>query len=273
MDATADGGGTERPVVVGVDPTASARGAAGWAADLAAAWGAPLHLVHAGAAGVGRERPAWLTELADAADRTGVRPVVAAVVPGGPVEVLLERARGARVLVLGSYGTGSEAGMLAGTVALALVGRAGCPVAVVRGAGPELAPPRGGPVVAGVDGSPSGRAALLLAADVAVALGARLDAVHACAGEPRAAAEALLDAELAAVAQAHPGLPVEREIVEDTPVRPLIDRADGARMLVVGQRGHVPEPTMLHPGSTSRALVEFAPCPVVVTSVVGTVAG
>ena len=35
-----------RPVVVGVDASASARDAAEWAADLAAAWDAPLHLVH-----------------------------------------------------------------------------------------------------------------------------------------------------------------------------------------------------------------------------------
>jgi nucleotide-binding universal stress UspA family protein len=37
---------TSEPVVVGVDTSASARDAAEWAADLAAVWDAPLHLLH-----------------------------------------------------------------------------------------------------------------------------------------------------------------------------------------------------------------------------------
>ena len=40
MDRSAD----RRPVVVAVDHTGSAHDAAEWAADLAAAWGAPLDL-------------------------------------------------------------------------------------------------------------------------------------------------------------------------------------------------------------------------------------
>ena len=43
MDASSQDVG---PVVVGVDPSDCAREAADWAADLAAAWGAALHLVH-----------------------------------------------------------------------------------------------------------------------------------------------------------------------------------------------------------------------------------
>ena len=68
-----------RFVVVGVDASASARDAAEWAADLAAAWNAPLHLLQvvlgwpddAPVPGL----PDWLRELVDAAERCGVATV------------------------------------------------------------------------------------------------------------------------------------------------------------------------------------------------------
>jgi nucleotide-binding universal stress UspA family protein len=47
-------------------------------------------------------------------------------------------------------------------------------------------------------------------------------------------------------------------------LRALMHLAREARLLVVGHRGHRPA-RGVGLGSTSRALVEFAPCPVVVT--------
>jgi nucleotide-binding universal stress UspA family protein len=73
----------------------------------------------------------------------------------------------------------------------------------------------------------------------------------------------LLDTELDLVAAAHPELPVERILAEDTALRALMHRASSARMLVVGYRGRHEVGGMM-PGSTSSGLVEFAPCPVVV---------
>ena len=276
-DTTVD----DRPIVVGVDGSDSARDAAEWAADLAAIWGAPLHLLTAVLGTAAAPASSLLAELRDAVIRAGVRTVVAETVQGEIVGVIAERARDARMLVLGSYGEGAWSGMLAGAVAMTLLNRATCPIAVVRGTAPQIPPPRGGPVVVGVDGSSAGAAALALAADLAAALGSRLVAVHAWTDivvesdgsgrrshedEPVLAARAatLLDTELAQIALTHPGLPVERSVVADTPLRALLAAADGARLLVVGHRGAVAGPGR-RLGSTSLALVEFVPCPVVVT--------
>jgi nucleotide-binding universal stress UspA family protein len=134
--------------------------------------------------------------------------------------------------------------------------------------------------VVGVDGSATAHAAALLAADLAGTFGTRLIAVHAwseveeSAGRLRRRSEdwaelaqrggAVLEAEVRALTQLHPGLDVEDELVHDTAVRALLERAGPARALVVGHRRERASRGMC-PGSTSRALVEFAPCPVVVT--------
>ena len=49
-----------------------------------------------------------------------------------PVHQLLERSRGAQLVVVGSRGHGELAGMVLGSVSNALVHKADCPVAVVR---------------------------------------------------------------------------------------------------------------------------------------------
>jgi nucleotide-binding universal stress UspA family protein len=273
-----------RPVLVGVDASDSARDAAEWAVDLAALWGAPLDLVHVVPGAIDEPPitpvPTWMVELSDAAMRCGVEPRTIEVVPGGAVELLANRAAASRILVLGSYGDRGWSGMLAGSVALGLIGRVGCPVAVVRGPIPGKPPPRSGHVVVGVDGSPAGRAALAFAAGLAASRGARLVAVRSWGdvvarrgGVPRRQAEdpsepatealAALETELGPVIAAHPQLSLERDVVEDTPVRALLERANAARMLVVGRGGPRAGSGMLL-GSTSRALVESAPCPVLV---------
>jgi nucleotide-binding universal stress UspA family protein len=272
----------ERPVVVGVDASDSARAAADWAGDLAAEWDAPLHLLHSVSGDATRQaaQPAWLRELTDAAENAGVGASRVEVVPGGTVEMLAARAGRARMLVLGSYGDGARSGMLAGAVALALAGTVPCPVAVVRGAAPRVAPPRSGPVVVGVDGSATAHAAALLAADIAGSVGAPLVAVYAWSdvaegdsglrrsdddwAELAEQGGAVLAEEVRAVSEVRPALDVRSDLVHDTPLRALLHLAAEARMLVVGHRGHRLEPGM-GLGSTSQALVEFAPCPVVVT--------
>jgi len=270
-----------RTIVVGVDSSDSARHASEWAADLAAAWDAPLRLVHTVRdGGDTTEVPPWLRELLDGAERVGAEPASADVLAGSVDDVLLERSGAARLLVVGSYGEGAREGMLAGSTALALLDRSRCPVAVVRGSAPQLPPPRRGPVVVGADASTTGEPALELAADLAAASGARMIAVHAwtdvvadaSGGLHRMKADGtelagraveLLDALVKRLRDRHPDLDVERRVLNDTALRALLEQARDARMIVVGHRDR--ESVVGRLGSTSRGLVEFAPCPVVVT--------
>jgi nucleotide-binding universal stress UspA family protein len=273
--------GPRPPVVVGVDGSDSARHAAQWAADVASAWGAPVHLVHAvpDGAGDGASEPSWLHELHDAVERSGVEEAESIVVAAPAAEALTARSRGAGLVVVGSYGEGARSGMLAGSAALGLVEASECPVAVVRGAAPGLAPPRRGPVVVGTDAATDDDA-LHLGAALAVGLGARLSVLHAWSDivedaegvyrttstgtELAAQAVARLDTCLRPLRETHPELPIERHVVDDTALRALLEHASGARLVVVGHRRDHDSGRRL--GSTSRGLVAFAPCPVVVTA-------
>ncbi|MEJ3653280.1 universal stress protein [Actinomycetes bacterium KLBMP 9759] len=280
--------GDAPPVVVAVDGSDGARAAAVWAADVAVELGADLELLHVNAS-PGHPRPDWLRRLASEVGRVAGRSCTAVVLDrldGEVAAALAAHAARARLLVLGSYGRGAHGGVLAGAVARGVIDAARCPVAVVRGPEPGVPPPRGGAVVAGADDSPGGRAALRAAADLAAALGARLVALYAWADvvadgagfahrrhetPPVLEIEAArrLDAQLAAVHAVHPALQVERRVVGDGALRALLVQAARARAVVVGRRARhdrdrAPRARGILLGSTSEALVEFAPCPVVV---------
>jgi nucleotide-binding universal stress UspA family protein len=72
------------------------------------------------------------------------------VVEGAPQDVLVARAEGAGLLVVGSRGHGPIRGLLLGSVALHVAMHAGCPVLVVRlPAVPATAVAQPDPVLAG----------------------------------------------------------------------------------------------------------------------------
>jgi nucleotide-binding universal stress UspA family protein len=278
--------GAERPLVVGVDSSDSARDAALWAVDLAAARGCGVDLVHV-VPGRPHTVPDWLTEIAATADRVGAVPCRVDVVTGAVFDVLLTRSADAGMIIVGSFGPDAPAGMLVGSTALTLIARAGCPVAVVRGHRRGLAPPRGGPILAGADGTPTSDDALDVAADLAASLGAPLVIVRAwsetvsypaggvhraATGRPGPADEATrdLDEQLGRLVARRSGLTVERRMVADTPLRALLELARTARAVVVGQRTRRAAPGVAHLGSTSRGLVTSAACPVVVARMVAT---
>jgi len=137
------------PIVVGFDGSAASLAALRWAADEAAAHGAPLVALHvhdprnrqraayAQAVDAGA-RAAEIEELIEHCLTSPVSPVERFFEVGVPSEILVGRAAGARMLVLGHSeqhrrhdGEAFRHEPALGTVARACVARATCPVVVV----------------------------------------------------------------------------------------------------------------------------------------------
>ena len=276
-----------RPVVVGVDGSASAYRAVEWAAGEAHRRGVGLRLVRAFSWTTADHPTGWVAryrdEMLDVSRRqvaralrvaADTRPDVEAefaVEIGAPIEVLSSEARRAQLLVLGDRGLGEVAGLVLGSVAVSLAARGACPVVVVRGerAGAD------GPVVVGVDGSPVSEAALAFAFDAAAARGVDLVAVHAWSPtaideelaslvEWDASAESAVLAErLAGWGQKYPQVAVRRTVVRDGAVRALVTASAGAQLVVVGSRGRGNAAGLLL-GSVSHGVLHGAHCPVAV---------
>jgi len=284
-----------RPVVVGVDGSATALHAVRWAAARARRDGLPLRVVHAYHLPLGH--PTGVTEdesVLDVLRRDGrrwlaeARAAAVAVAPGLDVETelaavpattgLLRESEDASVLVLGNRGRNALADLLVGSTALALTGHGHCPVVLVHVLADGA--PRTGPVVVGVDGTDASEAAVAFAFAEAAAEDAPLVALHAytesvletvLAGNnapldwtlQHQLADQMLGERLAGWQEKYPRVRVEREAVHDRPARALRRRAKTARLVVVGRRG----PGGLRDvvlGSTSHHLLHHATCPVAV---------
>ena len=74
---------------------------------------------------------------------------------------------------------------------------------------------------------------------------------------------ALLGQRLAGWQERFPDVKVTKVVTRDRPVRALADASEGAQLLVVGSHGRGGFKGMLL-GSTSRALLQAAPCPMMV---------
>ena len=138
-----------------------------------------------------------------------------------------------------------------------------------------------GPVVVGVDGSDVSQQATEFAFAEADARGAKIEAIHtwidmqvqaSLAGLAAAQQEwkvveeeqtQLLQERLAPLLEQYPNVDVDMVITRDRPIRALVDAAKHAQLLVVGSHGRGGFRGMLL-GSTSRALLQQAPCPMVV---------
>jgi nucleotide-binding universal stress UspA family protein len=280
------------PIVVGVDGSPSALQAVRWAAEEAVRRGLPLRLVTVYSTPIGlpggivepavveqalqEQGKRWLHEAQGIAHEVSselgndLALMAAAVVPA-----LVHESVNASMLVLGTRGLGGFAGLLIGSTAVLLAGRAHCPMVVVRG--DESAK---GPVVVGVDGTPTSEEAVAFAFAEASVHGADLVAVHAWAdpvvdtvllghGEPldfepaQQRAYETLGERLAGWQEKYPDVHVVREVVRDHPSRALLRHADDARLVVVGTRGRGGFQGLVL-GSTGQHLLHHAPCPVVV---------
>ncbi|WP_293771616.1 universal stress protein [uncultured Corynebacterium sp.] len=203
------------------------------------------------------------------------------VAEGSPIDMLLEMSKDVTMIVMGSRGMGGLSGMVMGSVSSSVVSHASCPVVVVREDNNVTEANKYGPVIVGVDGSEVSQKATEVAFAEAAARGAELIAVHtwmdmqvqaSLAGLSAAQAEwaevekdqaNLLDERLAEFTAKYPSVPVKKVIARDRPVRALSDAAEGGQLLIVGSHGRGGFKGMLL-GSTSRSLLQSAPCPMMV---------
>ncbi|MFF9351458.1 universal stress protein [Streptomyces sp. NPDC014734] len=283
------------PVVVGVDGSEGSFRALDWAATEASRSRLPLRVVHAslweryeGLHPADAERPTeevlaehLVAEARDRARRLGPEVTVTAdVQPEDPVASLVGESHEAAMVVVGSRGHGRIAGMLVGSVSLALANRSHCPVVVVPAREPST-PPRSGRVVVGVSDAATPTPATVFALARAAARHGELVAVRAwrspaheamshplLAGSPatahhRQAEEHLEDVLAQLDRNASSGVVIHRSVVRGPTHQKLIEAAADAELLVVGtgrsrgRHGH-------HLGPVNHAMLHYAPCPVAV---------
>ncbi|WP_238335350.1 universal stress protein [Kribbella amoyensis] len=282
-------------IVVGYDGSPAGVAALHWAADEAALRRARLRLTYVlprptmtGPMGTGSPLPteplrhnAELLLDRVRAEIPGTHPglvVEALVVFGEAAPALLQQATDGALVVLGSRGLGEFRDLAMGSVAAHVATHADCPVVVVpAGWAPHEA---SGGVVVGVDGSELSVAAIDFAFGAAedrrlpvTAVMAWHDPVRLGHGDQLPLVydldmleqenTALLAESVAGHAERYSDLEVRRELVRGHATDVLIAAAKAAELLVVGSRGRGAFAGLLL-GSTSRALVHHAPCPVAV---------
>lgn len=135
--------------MVGTDGSAASNEALRWAADEAGRRGATLEIVFAwdnpyrdmwvlaesrGSDPLAHFRAALERTVSAVLGRDPVVPVETVVAEGHAAQVLVDRAHGADMLVVGSRGRGGLTGVLLGSVSAACAAHATCPVVIVRGA-------------------------------------------------------------------------------------------------------------------------------------------
>ncbi|HLS39376.1 MAG TPA: universal stress protein [Ornithinicoccus sp.] len=196
---------------------------------------------------------------------------------------LEEASATASLVVVGTRGRGRVLGTLLGSTAFAVSTHAKCPVVVVTRAGSPMPGPEHG-IVVGVDGSEFAMHAVDAAIGLASEADAPLSVVAAWEvpppdpyGHPPTGFDRYADAVAAREKQATvaaeravahvkekaPGLTVRSSVVEGRAETVLAGAASQAALLVVGARGRGDLKALLL-GSTSRAVLQHAPCPVYV---------
>ncbi|MGW7444071.1 universal stress protein [Kitasatospora sp. NPDC054795] len=282
-------------VLAGVDGSPESTTAARWAAAEAVRRGLTLRLVHAQTwldyihAGPGEPADvlALTTRMLSDARKAVLDPhpnlevrteLIGGVEPGN---ALAEAASDAELLVLGSRGLGGFAGLLVGSVGLAVAGRCEVPAVFVR-AGESERP--GGPdrpeVVVGVDIRDPSPEVVEFAFHEAALRGAVLRAVHGWEPPPvrgyagwvpplaeaerfRAIEDGLLTEALTGWREKFP----EVEVVEDSRIgtgsSALVDASTDASVVVVGRRRR-PHHAGLRLGPVAHAVLHHAQAPVAV---------
>jgi nucleotide-binding universal stress UspA family protein len=282
-------------IIVGADGSRHSLRAVEWAAEEAALRKDSLRIVHAAAPWLYDRNVdprlvsvrEWLlaggqevldTAVKVARARAPGIDVDGEMVAGGAAKALLERAApgGASLIVLGSHGVGTVAGLLLGSTALQVVAHTTVPAVVLR----HLESMRRQEIVVGVDAPPIGEPALAFAFEEAALRGARLRAVHVWSDpgatglggttplvyNPEVVTEEhtrRLNDGLATWREKYPEVEVVTEVVHGRPVRILAGVSARADLLVVGTRGRGGFAGLVL-GSVSHGLLHHSHCPLAV---------
>ncbi|MET8977993.1 universal stress protein [Streptomyces sp. NPDC004539] len=275
-----------RNVTVGLDGSPESLAAAEWAATL----GLPLTLVQvwepvpapmAQAPLFGPETHQHWTDRIPREAADGLRrrhpeiEVTTTQVTGHPADALIEAAKDAELLVLGSRGLGGIGGFMVGSVGLSVVAHAQRPVVLVK----KDAPPATGPVVLGLDTDHPDAGLITFAFETAARRAVPLRVVHAwnpppyiAYGTPADPAlhETLLRGDAERLAEIlrpwrhdFPGVEVAEQVRFGNPAVRLVDDARDASLVVVGRRTrHNPFGT--HIGHVTHAALHHCAAPVAV---------
>ncbi|POM23551.1 Universal stress protein [Actinomadura rubteroloni] len=269
------------PVIVGIDGSAHAWQALDWAAADALLHGRPLSLVHGSRAllrdgtlseldyeHLDEERTALLHEARQYAlkQAPGLE-ITTELIALEAGEALLDLSDRAALVAVGTRGVGGFEGLLFGSVALRVAGRARCPVLVVPGPAPHPAdaPPE---ILLGVDTAHPQDAVIGWAFEAASLRGARLTALTALSvdfGSPhlRGVADRELSEVLAGWSTRYPDVPVRPVVADQGAARALVLGSEQSALLVVGAR----RPARrfgLALGAVNHAVLHHARCPVAV---------
>ncbi len=281
-------------VVVGVDDSESSMSALLWAAEQAVAEHRDLTLVHTIDAVQPASMDAALVSPGEAARAlraaghrilTRARSEVMRMAPelemhevfrlADPQDALVELSHDAALLVLGSRGMGKLPRLLLGSVGVAVVRHAACPVVIHRPGNPDIV--RNG-IVVGADASEDSLPVLEFAYREASLRRLPLTVLH-CFWEEQVAIGAapglaepavdletermLLSESLAGLSEKYPEVAVHTEMARGLPQDALVRMGEQMNLVVVGahQSGRVSR--MLF-GTVAVSVVEHATCPVAV---------
>lgn len=286
-----------RPVVVGYDGSERAGKAVAWAAQIAQNQGEPLVVLYAADrirythdAGVGLWTPAEAHKSALETAERGAQ-IAREVAPdlvvsarsslASAAAAMEEFSLQARLIVVGNSGRGRVKGILLGSTAYHVVSLARCPVVIVPKCELQIPGPDHKFTVA-TDGSPSGARAVRMAVDAARRYSAPLEIVTAWErpyqdnrGTPPGGYASMAQAvkfrtefarkitEEAKEEALHeaPDLTVSTVVREGRPEKVMAEVSKDSAALILGARGRT-EVASLMLGSTSRAVLHHARCPV-----------
>jgi nucleotide-binding universal stress UspA family protein len=279
----------DRPtVVVGIDGSQDGLLALDWAVELAARRRWAVRAIHV----LDQTRPAQplpaaagtddgtevLEDAADELERLGFTDATLDLRTGHPAEVLLTAAADAALLVIGRRGAGGFAELRVGSVSQICAACARTALVVVPDTW-QREESEFGLIAVGVDGSPSGQAALGFAFEAAAERGAELLLIHVpdvpesfprpgLWTDPEDApwhrdARRLVGAALNRWPDKYPDVVFRTHYSAGHPIQVLARQSAYADLVVVGGLG-LSEYTPLRLGSVARGLLDHTVCPIAI---------